>query len=723
MDFRFCIFTPLLPNPGLVVYTQKAFRTLLVYTRSGFWMLMKKPGLQLLIANLILVAVILLTYLPALSQATIYRDDWYYTVDRLKGGPETFHKMFEIDRPARGYFFEAYYQLFGVNPAPYHWVALAFRIILVLAAFWLFRLLWPENMEAAFVMSLLFVIYPGYTRWMEGFEDQPKIVSLCLQVFSIAFTLKAIEASKLLSKTILWTLSILTGLGYILLIDYAIGMEVFRLLCVYIIVNRNQGEQSLRQKGWNAIKAWLPALLIPGIFLFWRLLLFDNQRPATDLGLQLGTILQSPLKGGWTWLLALFRSVINQAVLAWWAPYFQGFFEQNNREIFIGLLVACIASAMTVGYLAWRKKDTGDNEKIKIAIWVGLAGVVAGLLPVIVANRQVMFGAFSHYALPASLAAATLLGGIIYSISSRTIRWALVSVLVLLAVMNHISASARVLNEEKVISNFWYQVSWRAPDIKEGTTLNVSYPGINYGEDYDAVHGPANFIYYPEPDATIPVTYPLYGISQYAWTSKEILSGYAYDTDYRTHVGVVDPGDMLVISQPAEYACVHIINPKYAWYSYNDPDFILLTGSLSKIENVQTDGESPRLVPGIFGPEPAHDWCYFFEKADLAAQNDDWDTILKLVEEVKAKTLHPNERLEWMPFLQAYAVSGNAADFSDTMAKITSVTGSATLASYDAPKVNGFNRKQACNVLTSMNNVGYEFSPEIQELIDTLVCR
>jgi hypothetical protein len=684
---------------------------------------MKKPNTYLLFGYALLVIVVALTYLPATRQATIYRDDWYYTVDRLKGGPDTFPTMFEIDRPARGYFFEAYYQLFGVNPAPYHWVGFALRILAGLAAFWLFRLLWPEHIEAALVMSLLFVIYPGYTRWLEGFEDQPKIVSLCLQVVSIILSLKAIEASNLFRKALLWTISILTGLGYILLIDYAIGMEIFRLLCIYLFMSRKQSGLSFRKKGLAALRAWAPALLIPGIYLFWRLFIFDNQRPATDLELQLNVIMQSPLRGGLVWLLNLFRSIINQAVLAWWSPNFQGFFVQGNREIFIGLTLAGLATALVAAFLLWQHKSAEKNGRLEDAIWIGSIGVIAGLFPVIVANRLVLFGAYSHYALPASLAAAVLVGGVIYSITSRYVRAGLVAVLVLLAVLNHASVSAGVLNEEQIIANFWHQVAWRAPVIKEGTTLNVSYPNVNYGEDYDAVQGPANFIYYPGPDKTLPVIYPLYGISQYFWTAKEILSGAKYDTGYRTHIGVVDPGNLLVISQPNTYACVHVINPKYAWYSYNDPDSILVTGSYSKIDNIQTGNESPYLDPVIFGPEPAHEWCYFFEKAELAVQNEDWNTVLSLADEAETRNLHPNERLEWMPFLQAFAVSGDDEKFFDTMQKITSVTATRTIASYDAPKINEYNRHQACNVLGSMQQAGQEFSSHIQDLINDTACR
>jgi len=684
---------------------------------------MKKTNFYLIIGYVLLVIVTTLTYLPALNKATIYRDDWYYTVDRLKGGPETFPKMFEIDRPARGYLFEAYYRLFGVNPTPYHLVSFALRLIAGLAAFWLFRLLWPDHIEAALIMSILFVVYPGYTRWMEGFEDQPKIFSLCLQIFSIILSLKAIDAKGVLNKALLWTGSIITGLGYILLIDYAIGMELFRLLCIYIFVKHRLQGLSFRKLALATIHAWLPAMLIPGIYLFWRLFIFHNQRPATDIGLQLSVIVQEPLRSGWGWFQNLFRSTINQSVLAWWAPNFQNFFEHNNRGIFLGLLFAFTAAALTVGLMLW-KHDTDDKDrKLNDALWVGLVCVVAGLLPVILANRLVLFGAYSHYALPASLAAAVLVGGVIYSISSRSVRIALVAVLVLLAVMNHASASADVLNEEQVISNFWHQVAWRAPNIRAGTTLNVNYPTVNFGEDYDAVNGPANFIYYPDLSGSIPVTYPLHGISQYAWTAKEILSGVKYDTGYRTHVAVVDPGNLLVMSQPTTNACVHIVNLQYPWYSYNDPDAILLAGSRSKIDNVQTEGDSPYLNPAIFGPEPAHNWCFIFEKAELAAQNKDWTTILALAKEAQTQKFHPNERLEWMPFLQAFAVSGDEKNLSDTMLKITSVTASAEVASYDTPKVNEYNRHQACNVLTNMQEAGQEFSSSIKDLMNTTICR
>ena len=176
------------------------------------------------------------------------------------------------------------------------------------------------------------------------------------------------------------------------------------------------------------------------------------------------------------------------------------------------------------------------------------------------------------------------------------------------------------------------------------------------------------------------------------------------------------------MSQPARDACVHIINAQYIWFSYNDPDLILISGANSKIDNVLINSNSPQLNTSIFGPEPVHGWCYYFEKAELAVQRQDWPTILTLAGEVDAKKLLPYERLEWMPFLQAYAAAGNETAFVDTYTKIYKVTAYGAFSSNDAQMIGEFNRRQSCNVLTMMQKENLVNSSKIQEIINTLIC-
>ncbi len=63
--------------------------------------------------------------------------------------------------------------------------------------------------------------------------------------------------------------------------------------------------------------------------------------------------------------------------------------------------------------------------------------------------------------------------------------------------------------------------------------------------------------------------------------------------------------------------------------------------------------------PDIFGSEPAHNWCYYFEKADLARQGRDWQTVLPLEKQAKTQSLAPKFGPEYIPFIEAHAQIGD----------------------------------------------------------------
>ncbi len=281
--------------------------------------------------------------------------------------------------------------------------------------------------------------------------------------------------------------------------------------------------------------------------------------------------------------------------------------------------------------------------------------------------------------------------------------------LILLAVLTHYTASLRVLHEEQVIANFWQQVVWRAPGIKAGTTLFVSYPSIDYAEDVDAVNGPANFIYFPEQTNQIPAVYQLAALPQMEYSTIYVLRGINRSTDYRTHVGELNSDNLLVISQPTESACVHVIDAQWSRYSNEESDQIRLLGPYSKIQRVLTNVSAPRPAEFIFGPEPAHAraWCYYYQKSELALQEGDWEKIIQLGEKVTQLGLGPDDRIEWGPFLQAYAWKGDEKAFESTAVKVERF-----------PLV----RQEICSALLKMQETGSTFSPEIQSVMDEKIC-
>ena len=668
----------------------------------------KKPTFEVIL----LLVISALVYLPNIGKLTYFKDDWYYIYDGIRAGAKVFHEMFRIDRPARGYFFELYFSVFGPNPLPYHISAFLWRGLSAIGALWVFNILWPKERKFAFLGALLFAIYPGYFWWISAIEYQPMIASLALQVFSIALTLKAIQSQNRIAKITYLASAILTGWVYIALVDYAIGMEVFRFLCVYLLVNRD-GRIGVWKRLFIAVKAWAWSSLIPLGFLFWRIFLFTNVRKATDIGGQLSVFLGNPVSTTIDWFFQLYNSLLNLSVLAW-IDQFPAFLQGRRlRDIAFGLLFAGVAVLLVV-FAERQIKPSGeskdgnsDQDQVrKEALLLGGVGMIFGVLPVIMANRYVNITGFSHYGLPVSLAAAVFLIGFLNTLSLRRTRVFALYAVIAAASLAHYGISINAVTEEVALQKFWWQVSWRIPMLQPGTTLVIQYPLSGMGDDGYGVMEAANVIYFPKPTGQIPVHYPVAGLTLNSETLSDILNGEQYkQTQYRSHTIDFDYGNLLIISQPPLTSCVHVIDGNQPLISTYDPVNVTLAAPSSKIKNVIADA-SPVLPPEyIFGREPEHSWCYYFQKADLASQLGNWDDAVALGEEAIRLELSPEDRSEWLPFLKAYAITGNAGRLTQMAKRVIG----------DRPL-----RQQACDMLTDIQE---PLTPEIKQVIDMDYCK
>jgi len=70
------------------------------------------------------------------------------------------------------------------------------------------------------------------------------------------------------------------------------------------------------------------------------------------------------------------------------------------------------------------------------------------------------------------------------------------------------------------------------------------------------------------------------------------------------------------------------------------------------------DADPAHSPPPIYGVEPEHGWCYYFQKADLARQLGDWEQVAQLAEIAFQLDDQPNDPAERFPFIEAYAHLG-----------------------------------------------------------------
>ena len=608
-----------------------------------------------------------IVFLPHIGSLTYYKDDWYYVYDGLVGGAKIFHEMFRIDRPARGFFFEWYFSLLGANPLPWHLGAFLWRALAAIGALWIFNILWKKNRKFNFIAALLFAVYPGYFWWISAIEYQPMIASLALQVFSIAFTLKAIEAQKGIEKAAYTFGSVLTGWIYIALVDYAIGMEAFRFVAVYLFVNRDS-QNVFWKKLFTAAKAWAWTLAIPLGVIIWRVFFFTNERKATDIGGQLSVFFGNPVATSIDWFFQTYNSLLNLSVLAW-INQFPAFVQSMRlRDTGFGIVLAVVVVLIVIfaesriKASAESKDDDGDQPQVtKEALILGGLGMVFGVLPVVLANRYVNISGFSHYGLPASLAAAVFMAAVIQLISIPRVRTVMLYAVLSFAVLSHFGIATNAVTEEKALQEFWRQVSWRVPALRPGTTLVIHYPLPGMGDGGYALMEAANVIYFPEPTNEVPVHYPVSGLTLNSESLPGILDGtQIVETGYRSHTYTLDYSNVLVLSQPTLNSCVHLIYGTQPLISEYDPLNVSLVAAKSNIENVIADAEPVTPPAYIFGEDAERGWCHYFQAADLAAQLGDWERVAVLGDEAIALSLAPEDRVEWLPFLKGYAIRGDA---------------------------------------------------------------
>lgn len=656
-------------------------------------------------------------YLPYASTLKYYLDEWYFIYDGVVAGPNVFHAMFSIDRPARGYFFDVYFSLFGPAPFPYQVGAYVWRLIAGLCAFWLFTAMWPKHAKFAFSTALLFILYPGYSWWISAVEYQPHIASLALQVFSFLMTVEAIKTPGIFLKWNYALLAMISGWAYLALVEYAIGMEVFRFLCVYLIVSSSaQHVPKIGSRIFATIRAWSWNALIPAGFILWRLFFFENLRKATDVNLQISRFQAAPMESLGLWMENIFESLANIGLYAWYKPFWLHLSSVDFHEPYFGVAVLIVAASLLIGFAALsfhkpeplEKDGTTEWDTVPGAIFLGFASMLAGILPVVFANRHVNLSFFSYYGLPVSLAASVFLVGLISQLSSgrRIMDWILMA-FVIVAGATHLLLAQRTVILEKALANYWWQVSWRIPDLRPDSTIVTLYPYDQIVDDEFGLDGPVNLIYFPEPQTQVPIRLPV-SVLMPTEGNVDLIQASARRKSYkyRTHKSIIDYGNILLLVQPTPHSCVRVIGGENRVFSESDPETVRRIASFSRIENIRLLVDNHIPPQYAFGPEPAHTWCYFFEKADLAVQRLDWKLASELGDQALSLGLNPADQVEWFPFIQAYARLDNVEKLKVIAAN---TAGNAAL------------ETQICDVF-QMPRSGPKLNLEIEMLLKSLFC-
>jgi hypothetical protein len=655
-----------------------------------------------LLSGLMLVIVAALAYLPFMNQVGYSHDDWYLMASARAEGPGVFREIYSVDRPLRAYVLAPLYAVFGGNVFYYNLSAWFFRVLSALCFLWLLHRLWPGHARWTFLMALLYIVYPGFLSQLNGIDYQSQIISLAAACFSLASTVYAFFERRPAYKLVAISVAVITGILYLGLVEYEVGFEFIRLILLFILAGRLAN--GYRERIFQTVKLWLPYSLILFGFGIWRLFFFHSERSATDVDLQFSQFRSYPLQTVYHWAIQVIQDSFDVTLAAWVTPLSQVL--SYMRPLSIGLAILAIGLVL---FALYRLREGEVHSKpppfdVKHeALLLGLGTIIGGLVPIAMVNREVWFPSFSRYSLVSSIGVAILIPAILMYIRNRVLQNVIGAALCLVAIFTHHAIAIKQAQETAIIRNFWWQVAWRVPQFEESTTLVANIPGLVTEEDY-FIWGPASLIYYPQKQNPKVIQPGLFAAILNQDTVTKIKARERQEYDNRKNIITYkNYRNFILINQPSPDSCVHVINGASPEYSSQEPDFIRTISSYSEIEHVLLD-ETPHTPPEVvFGPEPAHGWCYYYQKADLARQKGDWDEVIRIGNQVIEQNLNPTDPIEWMPFLQAFAQTGNVNRLKQL----------ASMVSTD-PSI----ARQACQILRQISGL----SAEVTETSTSVYC-
>lgn len=606
----------------------------------------------------------MVTYGSSIPKLGYYHDDWYLLWSGMARGAQSIIPLFSLDRPFMGVVYSLVYRLLGDSSLNWQLYALLWRFIGGVAFFWILRLVWPEHKYLTTLMTVLFVIYPGFLSQPNANTKQNHLYGFGTALLSIAFMLQALKSNSKKWKFTFGLLSFILTVNYLFIYEYMIGLEGMRLVLLGYVFFQ-QGFKKVWSLLKEILKTWWPYPLAMAGFLFWRLFIFEGARKATDVGRLAGDYLGNLRSMSIRLIVGTAKDFLDTTIFAWFVKPYQLFSDALYSNLAWALILAAVVIGLVWLYSFLFQKWWGvDNTEektptlIRDFILLGTFVVICAVFPVVLSGREVdLYDAYKSYGLHPIGGVVLLIAGILLMFKPNFRK-------LILVVLIGISVSTQSLNANywqelwEYQRQTWWQLTWRAPDLKDDTTVMAYLPdGYLMQQDYE-MWGPLNLIYRPG-SAQAPAIQAMVLNND---TAYDVLRKNVQDRLDRDVLIHTDFNNLLLISFPTTSSCIHVIDGTLPVYSESESLLTQQVGTYSRIDRIIPSGTAPIPPYQIFGSEPKHGWCYYYQKASLARQTGNWEEVVKLYNQANALHLDPVDTSEFFPFIEAYVNLGMYKD-------------------------------------------------------------
>lgn len=594
-----------------------------------------------------------ISYEYALMSMGYYWADWEIVMF-TKLNPALQFGYYAGDRPFP-WVYHLVYSLVGSQPIGWHIVTLFIRWAGTLFFVKAITLIWPRYKKYFLWLGALLIVYPGFLQQLQAATKARHIMTLLL--FSLSIYLMALAVKRPKMAFVLFPLSWIATFVHLFTTEYFSGLELIRPVLLWVLM-AGTGNKYLQIFRRVAITS-LPYLVITAFFFWARFVYLPDILETTNRLREINTTVSGFQLTSLDALLGLFNIIfldfLHVTFQVWTDTVIdlRDFTFQRRAAWFAFGLGVALAGIFSFFHETDKENTPDDSSSISIFI-VGFLSFILGTLPIWAIGRALSMGNWSdRFSLAPMLGATMMVTALVIWFVRPARQKIVLTLLLLFSIATQVWSTNTYRRDWETQLDYYWQLYWRAPTLQSGTAIfSFEQPSPSVTPWSDAGFAINVLYHYKTSDGTLP----------YWFINPENEYYFQKDNLFRNPVRnltfIGNTSNAVAVVRQLDVSCLRVLDEVYRYdpLLHEGHDRLLPISNLSRIipdpEPVLPDAD-------IFGPEPEHTWCYFFQKADLARQEKDWDKVLALHADAQQKGFAPRYGAEYIPFIEAYAQTGD----------------------------------------------------------------
>ena len=582
-----------------------------------------------------------------------YWDDLPISWIRYQLGAEAMKVYFATSRPVWAMLYQVTTEFIPQVPVYWQYFAIACRWLSVLLLWTVVLEVWRGRRQMALTVGFLFLLYPALDLHWAAFLSSHFYIVLCFFLLSYLLMLWAFRMP---NRFILLTvLALVFSLLNLWMMEYFYFLELIRPFIIFYVFSQTQQGQSFKQIAQRTFRYWLPYLIAFLANVFYRTFVFTNISYKNVL---LSNLRSEPVDT----LVELVKVVLSDlwlvGVQTWGAIFrFPSPVTDGRRISMLYVFTVVVIGVLSFVLLRAARDNNGGSSRFT-AYWAIGIGIIAMLLagvPFWLASLDVNLSFPSNrFAISFMLGACLFLAGVLEFVPTRY-RVLLATLVIALAAGKQVMVGNEFRKAWEMQKDLFWQMYWRMPGLKPDTLVLMN-EGLNYYAD-NSLGATLNWIYAPDlsgEDIPYALFYPR---SRLGGSLPELEAGLPIRFPYEAGKFNGNTSDAIAFYFSPS-ACLRLLDPVIDADNYYVSERSLMREAVMLSNADRILREPSAVMPDIYGPEPEHRWCYYFEKAELARQFGDWETVTRLGDDAFSVGDYPNTPIERYVFIEGYAHLG-----------------------------------------------------------------